>query len=258
MVTEMIVGLAVIVGLGAAIIFAGGTIAAWATPMIPWSVDRTIGETAQTQMSFTQKECSNPAVKKYVEDLAEPMIQAAGKVPFEFSFRVVDTPEVNAFALPGGFVTVNRGLLEAAESGEEVAGVIGHEIQHALLRHGTKRILRQLGSAVIMNLIFGGSDLHGVSQAAGQMTGLSYDRGQESEADEKGVALMVGANIDPRGLSRFFERLSHDSVRPPELLSTHPDPGTRSELVRRAAKGGSFKKLPTPNGIPCHFGTTPE
>jgi predicted Zn-dependent protease len=149
---------------------------------------------------------------------------------------------------------VNRGLLEAAESGEEVAGVIGHEIQHALLRHGTKRILRQLGSAVIMSLIFGGSDLHDVSQAAGQMTGLSYDRAQESEADEYGVALMVGANIDPRGLSRFFERLSKDSLSPPELLSTHPDPGTRAELVSRAAQAGNFKALPKPSSAPCHLG----
>lgn len=250
--TEVLVGLAIVVGLGVAIIFAGGAIAAWATPMIPWSVDKTIGETAQTQMSLTQKECSNPAAQKYVEDLARPMIEAAGKVPFEFSFRVVDTTEVNAFALPGGYVTVNYGLLKAAESGEEVAGVIGHEIQHALLRHGTKRILRQLGSAVIMNLIFGGSDLHGVSQAAGQMTGLSYDRAQESEADERGVALMVGADMDPRGLSQFFERLSKDSIRPPELLSTHPDPGTRAALVSGAAKGGNFKTLPKPN-VACHL-----
>lgn len=251
--TEVLAGLFVVLGFGAAVIFAGGAIAAWATPMIPMSVDETIGDTAQKQMSLTQKECTNPAVKKYIEDLAEPMIESAGKVPFDFSFRVVDTPEVNAFALPGGYVTVNRGLLEAAESGEEVAGVIGHEIQHALLRHGTKRILRQLGSAVIMSLIFGGSDLHDVGQVAGQMTGLSYDRAQESEADEHGVALMVGANIDPRGLSEFFERLSKDSLRPPELLSTHPDPGTRAELVSRAASGGNFRPLPKPSTVPCHL-----
>lgn len=250
---EVVGGVLVMLALGAAVIFAGGSIAAWATPLIPISVDVTIGEAAQKQMSLTQKECTNPAVKKYVEDLAAPMIESAGKVRFDFSFRVVDTQEVNAFALPGGYVTVNRGLLEAAETGEEVAGVIGHEIQHALLRHGTKRILRQLGSAVIMNLIFGGSDLQDVSQIAGQMTGLSYDRSQESEADEHGVALMVGANIDPRGLAEFFERLSKDSLRPPELLSTHPDPGTRAELVSRAARGGNFVKLKKPSTVPCHL-----
>lgn len=250
---EIIVGIAVIAGLGVAVIFAGGLIASWLAPTIPISVDQTIGQAAEREMALTQKECSNPAAKKYVEDLAAPMIEAAGSVPFAFSFRVVDTPEVNAFALPGGYVTVNRGLLEAAESGEEVAGVIGHEIQHAILRHGTKRVLRQLGGTVIMNLLFGGSDLAAVSHAAGQMTGLSYDRAQELEADKEGVALMLAAGMDPRGLSRFFERLSEGAAHPPEFLSTHPDPGTRAELVSRAAAGASFKVLPPPSRAPCHL-----
>jgi beta-barrel assembly-enhancing protease len=249
---EILFGLGVIVGLGVLVIFAGGLIASWLAPAIPLSVDQTIGAAAQREMSLTQKECSNPAVKKYVEDLAQPMIDAAGKVPFTFSFRVVDTPEVNAFALPGGFVTVNRGLLEAAESGEEVAGVIGHEIQHAILRHGTKRILRQLGGTVLMNLLFGGGDLAAVSHAAGQMTGLSYDRAQELEADKEGVALMVAAGMDPRGLARFFERLSEGALHPPEILSTHPDPGARADLVSRAAEGTKFRALPLPSSAPCH------
>ena len=216
--TEVLVGLFVVLALGAAVIFAGGSIAAFATPLVPMSVDETIGDAAQKQMSLTQKECTNPAVKKYIEDLAAPMIESAGKVPFEFSFRVVDTPEVNAFALPGGFVTVNRGLLEAAESGEEVAGVIGHEIQHALLRHGTKRILRQLGSAVIMNLIFGGSDLHDVSQVAGQMTGLSYDRSQESEADRQGLKYMTRAGYDPAAAADELRRAVRAGARGGFLL----------------------------------------
>jgi predicted Zn-dependent protease len=205
-------------------------------------------------MNATIPECSNPAAKVYVENLAQPMLDAAGDLPFEFTFRVADDAQVNAFALPGGYVTVNRGLLEAAESGEEVAGVIGHEIQHALLRHGTKRVLRQLGGSVILALVFGGSDVHGIAQAAGQVTGLSYDRSQESEADEHGVDLLVKANIDPRGLSTFFGRLAEGSATPPELLSTHPDPGTRAELVAEAVSaGGPYKKLPPPSAAPCHL-----
>ena len=105
---EMIVGIGAVLALGAAVIFAGGAIAAWATPLIPISVDQSIGESSQEQMSSSSKECTNPAAQKYVEDLAAPLIEAAGDVPFSFSFRVVDTPEVNAYALPGGFVTVNR------------------------------------------------------------------------------------------------------------------------------------------------------
>lgn len=249
---ETIIGIGLIATLGVAIVFAGGWLASMATPLIPLSVDRKIGEVSSEQMSQGVAECTNPAAKKYVEDLAAPLLEAAGEVPFEFSFRVADDPQVNAFALPGGFVTVNRGLMEAAESGDEIAGVIGHEIQHALLRHGTKRVLRQLGGTVILGLVFGGSDVHGIAQTAGQVTGLSYDRGQESEADLHGVDLLVKAGINPRGMSRFFERLAQDSAAPPELLSTHPDSGKRAELVARAAEsGGPFQKLPLPP--PCHL-----
>lgn len=259
-VVESVIGLGLIAALGVVIVFAGGFLASIATPMIPTSVDETIGSASSAQMNAATSECSNPAAKAYVESLARPLLEAAGDLPFEFTFRVADDPQVNAFALPGGYVTVNRGLLESAESGEEVAGVIGHEIQHALLRHGTKRVLRQLGGSVILALVFGGSDVHDIAQAAGQVTGLSYDRSQESEADRHGVDLLVEANIDPRGLSTFFERLSAGSAAPPEILSTHPDPGTRAELVAEAvSEGGPYRELPPPSAAPCHLpGDEPE
>ena len=241
-----------LIGLAAVtVIFLGGRIAAWAVPMVPWEVDRKLGALASKQAGLMAEDCSDPAALAYVQRIAAPLIVAAGPVPFEFQFRVVDTQEVNAFALPGGYVTVNFGLLERAQSGEEVAGVLGHELQHALLRHGTKRMLRQMGSSAFMLIVFGGGDLYGIGQAAGQLASLSYDRGEESEADERGVELLVRAGIDPRGLAAFFKRLAVDSVQVPELLSTHPDPGGRAALVERAAASGSFQKLPSPQGLHC-------
>jgi predicted Zn-dependent protease len=258
MALEVLGSIAALAAIGVGLVYAGGALAARATPLISTSVDRTIGEASQKQMALGQEECKNPAAQAYVEEIARPLLAKAGKLPFEFHFRVVDTDEVNAFALPGGFVTVNRGLLEAAESGEEVAGVLGHEIQHALLRHGTKRVLRELGGTVLISLILGGTDLHGVGQMAGQLTGLSYDRGQETEADERGVVLLVAAGVDPAGLSTFFARLSKDAIRPPELLSTHPDPGDRATLIKRYQLAGTFKKLPPPSSAPCDLATSPE
>ena len=102
-----------------------------------------------------------------------------------------------------------------------------------------------------MLLIFGGGDLHRLGQTAGQLMSLAYDRDQESEADLRGVDLLVAAHIDPRGLSSFFERLAQDSPAPPELLSTHPDPGDRAALVARKAVGEDFEPLPSPQGISC-------
>lgn len=235
---------------GGAFAFAG-VLAAWMTPLVPIGVDRTLGEVSHSGMGVEL--CPNPSGRRYVERLAEPLLAAAEPLPFEFSFQVADDPSINAYALPGGFVTVNRGLLEAAETGEEVAGVLGHEIQHALLRHGTRRVLRQMGGYMVLSLLTGGSELHGMSEIAGRLTSLSYDRDQEAEADRLGVALLVDAGIDPRGLSAFFSRLQEESrAAPPELLSTHPDPGRRAALVAEAAQGEEFVELPAPPKEFCH------
>lgn len=237
--------------LGVLAVWGGGRLAAMLTPVVPIEVDTKIGSMASGQMSALAPECKNPLAKKYVEDIARPLLEAAQPLPFEFQFRVTQDEMVNAFALPGGFVTVNYGLLKKSETGEEVAGVIGHEIQHALLRHGTKRILRELGGSIALSLILGGSDLHEVGQVASQVTGLSYDRDQESEADLRGVDLMLKSGIDPSGLAVFFERLKKDSVSPPELMSTHPDPGNRAERIRAAKLSRVRIPLPSPRDIPC-------
>lgn len=227
----------------------GGAVAAALTPLVPISVDQKLG--AIGELSVISRDCPNPAAKQFVEELAKPLLAAAGAQPFTFRFRVVDDPQVNAFALPGGFVVVNRGLLESAQTGEEVAGVLGHEIRHALLRHGTRRTLREMGGSMALSLLFGGSDLKGYAELGSRLTGLKYGREEEIEADREGIALLLRANIDPSGLARFFERLRKESVTPPELLSTHPDPGDRAALIRAAKLHGPARALPKPSSVSC-------
>ena len=249
------VGLVVllIVGLGVGATWGGGALASALTPAVSTGVDQAIGSSAAKQLALADEECTHPSARAYVVELARPLLEAAGELPFEFEFRVADDPSVNAFALPGGFVTVNRGLLEAAETGEEVAGVLAHEIQHALLRHGTRRVLRQLGGRSLLWLVTGGSDVHFLAQSVGYLTELDYDREQESEADRAGLELLVRAGIDPTGLASFFERLrAEGGPAPPELLSTHPDPGNRAEAVRAAAHGAEVTRvLPPPSTVSC-------
>jgi predicted Zn-dependent protease len=165
----------------------------------------------------------------------------------------VDSQEVNAFALPGGFVTVNMGLLRAAESGEEIAAVIAHEIQHVERRHGTRRILRELGGTMVLWAVFGGTDIQAPAFLLGQAIGMKYDRDQETESDTLGLELLKKADVDPRGMASFFERLAAESpLNPPELLSTHPDPGNRAERARQAAEGhATFEALPAPTDVVC-------
>jgi predicted Zn-dependent protease len=248
---EVVVFVGVVVALGALAYYFAGFLAAWATPLVPTAVDRKLGQAAQTQLALVRGDCSERATA-YVATITRPLLDAAGPLPFEFEFVVQKDESVNAFALPGGFVTVNSGLLAAAESGEEVAGVLSHEIQHALLRHGTRRMLRELGGGMVLSLLTFGWEPTGLGALAGRLTSLSYDRGQESEADARGVDLLLRAGVDPRGLVRFFERLAHEGgPTPPMLLSTHPDPGARGQLARRVAAGGTFRRLPSPPRPVC-------
>jgi predicted Zn-dependent protease len=252
---ELSVVAALVVGLGVFAVFGGGWLASQLTPFISTDVDRRLGQLAQAQLEVTDTgECENPEPRRYVEQVLAPLLQAAAPLPFTAELRVVNDPEVNAFALPGGFVTVNFGLLEEAESGEEVAGVLAHELQHALLRHGTRRVLRGLGVSAILGLLTGGGDLQLLGGAASDLVALSYDREQESEADRRGVALLQKAGIDPSGLARFFERLAKSPLpTPPALLSTHPDPGDRARWIREGAAttAGARRSLPAPGELRC-------
>lgn len=249
---ELLVIVAVVVAIGIGTVWGGGYVASAMTPLVSIDLDKKLGSLSAQQVALGSTECTNPAAKKYVEDLAAPLLAQAGKLPFPFEFRVVEDPSVNAFALPGGYVTVNSGLLAEAATGEEVAGVLGHEIQHALLRHGTKRILREIGGSVALAIVLGGSDLHEIGQLGSRMTGLTYDRGQEAEADKEGVKLLTAAGIDASGLAVFFERLGKEGMTPPEFLSTHPDPGNRAAEIRKMAQGKATRTLPSPKDIKCH------
>lgn len=219
--------------------------------LAPVSLDRSIGEMAWSQLAPDDRRCTDPGPLAYVEQLAAPLI-AAYEGPHRFEFAVVDDPAINAFALPGGFVTVHMGLLDAAESGEEVAAVLAHEMRHVTERHGLRRVARQMGGAVVLGMVFGAADLGALSGVALSLVGKSYDRDEEREADETGHALLVAAGIDPGGMARFFERLAAEGVSVPTLLSTHPGSAERSAAaVARGGLSGPARSLPAPAGLRC-------
>jgi predicted Zn-dependent protease len=219
----------------------------------PPELDSTLGAQSWEGLAPESRRCKDPGPKAYVEELAAPLVKAT-TTPFEFQFTVVDDPAINAFALPGGFVTVNFGLLEKAKTGEEVAGVLAHELSHVTERHGTQRVLRQLGGFAAMSVLFGGTDIEVPTQVLSGLVHTAYDRAQETEADTVGIAVLKKAGVDPGGMADFFHRLREESpVNPPELLSTHPDPGNRAEKVREAATG--FRptlSLPKPANLRCN------
>ena len=153
-----------------------------------------------------------------------------------FNVKVLDVGMVNAVALPGGHIFLFRGLLEKADSPNQVAGVLAHEMAHVIHRHGTEALIRETGLSIIFHALFGGAD-NGMGQT---LFGMSYSRGAEREADQTAVALLKSADIDTAGLANFFRAISNQGADlPPGLafLSTHPQSDARADFVDNAGDG---------------------
>ena len=182
---------------------------------------------------------SDSVVNAYIAQLGQHLVNHSQRQDITYHFKVVNTEAVNAFAVPGGYLYVNIGLIRAAESESELAGVIGHEIGHVVGKHGVKQLTRQLGLAAVIQLALG-EDQSKLEQI---VTGLAangilmkYSRDAEREADEYAVQEMYDAGIDPEGLAIFFERLLNLQRRSPskleQLFSTHPPTIERVTTIR--------------------------
>jgi len=170
---------------------------------------------------------------------------------YPLRLHLVDDPEVNAFALPGGHVMLLSGLMKKADNAEEVAGVLSHEIQHVLKRHAAARMAQSVGTRLLATAVFGGSDLSGLTLTAQQMGELSYGRDQETEADIAGAQLMVRSGLSPTALGTFFKKMDSDSPvgKIPSFLSTHPDSLKRAKRLETLGKGTKPESI-RPFGIP--------
>jgi predicted Zn-dependent protease len=150
-------------------------------------------------------------------------------------------------AAPGGHVVVFTGLVHATESAEELAGVLAHEMQHVLLRHTLRAMVRGLGVRATLSVLLGGAgELGNVTGALiEQWGGLRFSRSQESDADLAGVTLLQAAGIDPHGMVTFFEHLAQRGGEPPAFLSTHPASAARAKaILDRIAGSPSVPALP--------------
>jgi beta-barrel assembly-enhancing protease len=185
----------------------------------------------------------------YVERIGKRLV---GGIPgrlqqprFRYTFEVVDRKDINAFALPGGPIFVNRGMLEAARSDGEVAGVIAHELAHIVLRHGTAQATKgqkfQIGALAgqVLGSMIGGRT--GSIVANGSQIGLGtyfmkYSREYEREADLLGAQIMARAGYDPREMANMFQTIARrGGGGGPEWLSDHPSPANRYEAINREA-----------------------
>ncbi|MCH7929338.1 MAG: M48 family metallopeptidase [Proteobacteria bacterium] len=174
---------------------------------------------------------------------------AAVESPYQFRVAVADVGDVNAFAAPGGYIVLLRGLIDAADTPDEVAGVLAHEIGHVIERHGTERIIRATGLALLFEILVGDvSGLVGLGAGLAEMLlGLSYSRQDEAEADIIAVRILAVARIRADGLARFLERIADedgDAAQALAYFSSHPSGQARADAVRAAAGAGGAAMSP--------------
>ena len=232
--------------------------------------DVKLGREAAAEVRKQYPVIDSGEINTYLTRLGRELVAQAppdlNRPEFEYSFTAVNLKEINAFALPGGPMFVNRGMVDAATNEGQVVGVMAHELSHVLLRHGTANATKaqnaQLGAlaGAIAGAVIGGRVGTAVSQTSQFGLGtllLKYSREYEKQADILGAQLMARAGYDPNDLARMFETIAKQGKGSggPGWLSDHPDPGNRSAYIAAEARmlqvsprpgtGGDFQAIKT-------------
>lgn len=190
-----------------------------------------LGRMLSIEVEQQAKLVEDPIVTEYVNRVGQNIVlHSDSKIPF--TIKVIDSDEVNAFALPGGFFYVNKGLILAADNESELAGVMAHEIAHVAARHAMENQGKSsaLNYGMLAGIIFGGgilsSILQNVGGIGGALAGLKFSRGAEEEADKLGVQYLYASGYDPTSMSTMFEKLASKNKKKPgsvkKLFSSHP------------------------------------
>ena len=213
-----------------------------------------MGVAAYADIKRKTKVSKDPKMNRMVQEVGRRIAAVSGQPNLAWEFTVFDDDTPNAFALPGGKVGVNTGLFKVAKNEHQLAAVMGHEVGHAIAKHSNERISQQI-------LLQTG--LAGISAGAGQQYAdiaaqlatlgivLPFSRSQESEADEIGLILMAKAGYDPRQAVKLWQNFqAAGGSRPPEFLSTHPDPGNRIAHLQEVMPKAMAIYQANPNRLP--------
>jgi Zn-dependent protease with chaperone function len=213
--------------------------------------DVEIGRQSAAQAERQLPVLRDAALDRYLNRLATDLGRYAPGAKFQYRVRAVNSAEINAFTFPGGFLYVNRGLIEAARNESELAGVLGHEIAHAALRHGTRQASKayaaQAGIGILGGLLGGGRSRSATGDIVAALGGvglnavfLKFSRNDENEADLAGIRMMAKAGYDPTAMASFFDLLKQQQARDPgrleQFFSSHPAPADRAERMRAEAE----------------------
>ncbi len=217
---------------------------------VPVAWEKNLGDSLFAQIKTESKFIDQPKLTSQLLAVTERLLPSATNTGLTFEFHILEDTNPNAFAIPGGHVFVNSGLLQAVGRPEELAGVLAHEIAHVTQRHGFRQIINSAGLYLVVQYFLG--DASGLLAAIGNSSQLllrqKYSRDFEREADDAGWNYLVTANIDPRGLIDFFKKLQAEEARLPlhdlegklTLFRTHP--ATQERMDRLEAKWKNLER----------------
>ncbi len=219
--------------------------------LVPQRVMANLGRTALTGAAG-KGACVSPYGRKPLDKLSYELTRAGGSQE-DFKIYVGDNKKLmNAYALPGGYIVIGRGLLEFAEEQNELAGVLAHEIGHLAYRHAEKTLMQEMGTSMAIRAAFG--DVEGLSQAAavsGFLAKAHYSREQETQADDFSIRTLEALDIDPRGVATLLERLEAEEEFPKldgmlEYFSSHPATQKRRDAAQKAMRANhTYRNLLT-------------
>jgi predicted Zn-dependent protease len=206
---------------------------------LPLEWEKPMGDAALAQLRSQTRFTTDRQVLEPLNRLAAPLFAGLTNASDRFTLFVTESKEVNAFALPGGYIVFHRGLLERARTAEEVQGVLAHEMAHVQKRHGVLQLAQNIGLDLAIQQLQGGENrlLDSLVRDSGQLLGLKFSRNHERAADDRGWELLEQAQINPQGMANFFGGLkaAMDTGSAPAipLLSTHPAPQERMDRLRQ-------------------------
>ncbi len=195
-----------------------------------------IGKQVASDVESKEKILKNSTVQSYVDGVGQKIVRVCDRTDIEYTFKVIDKDEINAFACPGGFIYVYTGLLEILDSEAQLAAVLSHEVSHLVARHSVKKLQNIYGYSILAQIALG-DKAQGVAgeitNAAAMLVLQGYSRDNEFEADRYGILYTKNAGYNPQGMIQVFEKFKKMEGNPPPavlgLLSSHPPAGDRME-----------------------------
>ncbi len=194
---------------------------------------------------------TDSTITSAVDQIYDRLLQGLETTEYDYRLYIIKNDNINAFASLGGNIVIFTGLIDYAESPEEVAAVLAHEIGHVEKRHVVNKVVKELGVGLVLSIITGGSDAGFLGQILQQSVSTVFDRGQESEADDYGLALLENARIHPNSMAVIFrkirDRYSSSTMETLEFLSTHPNTNKRIKKSLEYKTSEGFQSQPFTN-----------